>query len=181
MLYFLLMPAVRFLKRCASPSPRGPPWWWRPWWPASLSVYALSWPASEWVAKAPESLRRIEDRAQKVLRPIRRVTQTAEQMERIATLESRPRPEVTVSEPGLGATVFGGMQAFLAGALVVFTLLFFLLAAGDRLLAQARARDAATPGPQARGGDRAGDRAPGLRLPVRHHPHQRRLRRGGGR
>ena len=93
MLYFLLMPAVRFLKRLRIPEPAG----------ATLvvaalvagltlSVYALSWPASEWVAKAPESLRRIEDRAQKVLRPIRRVTQTAEQMERIATLESRPRP-----------------------------------------------------------------------------------------
>jgi predicted PurR-regulated permease PerM len=135
MLYFLLMPAVRFLKRLRLPEPAG----------AALvvaalvagltlSVYALSWPASEWVAKAPESLRRIEDRAQKVLRPIRRVTQTAEQMERIATLESRPATEVKVSQPGLGATVFGGMQAFLTGALVVFTLLFFLLAAGDRLV-----------------------------------------------
>src|SRR5688500_7563287 len=135
MLHFLLMPAVRFLKRLRIPEPVG----------AALvvgalvaglsaSVYALSWPASEWMAKAPESLRRIEDRAQRVLRPIRRMTQTAEQMERIATMESRPGPEVKVSEPGLGATVFGGMQAFLADALVVFTLLFFLLASGDRLV-----------------------------------------------
>lgn len=135
LLYFLLMPAVRFLRRLRIPEPAG----------ATLvvgalvaglilSVYALSWPASEWMAKAPESLRRIEDRAQTVLRPIRRVTQTAEQMERIATVESRPAREVTVSQPSLGATVFGGMQAFLAGALVVFTLLFFLLAAGDRLV-----------------------------------------------
>src|SRR5688572_10117249 len=76
MLHFLLMPAVRFLKRLRIPEPAG----------ATLvvgalvagltlSVYALSWPASEWMAKAPESLRRIEDRAQTVLRPIRRVTQ----------------------------------------------------------------------------------------------------------
>ena len=137
MLHFLLMPAVRFLKRLRIPEPVG----------AALvvgalvaglsaSVYALSWPASEWMAKAPESLRRIEDRAQKVLRPIRRMTQTAEQMERITTLESRPTPEVKVSEPGLGATLFGGMQAFLADALVVFTLLFFLLASGDRLVSK---------------------------------------------
>lgn len=137
MLHFLLMPAVRALKRLRVPEPAG----------AtlvvaalvaglSLSIYALSWPASEWMAKAPESLRRIEDRAQRVLRPIRRVTQTAEQMERIATVEGRQTPEVKVSEPGLGATVFGGMQAFLAGALVVFTLLFFLLASGDRVVAK---------------------------------------------
>jgi predicted PurR-regulated permease PerM len=137
MLYFLLMPAVRFLTRLRIPEPVG----------ATLvvgalvagltaSVYALSWPASEWMAKAPESLRRIEDRAQKVLRPIRRMTQTAEQMERITTIESRPTPEVKVSEPGLGAAVFGGMQTFLADALVVFTLLFFLLASGDRLLSK---------------------------------------------
>lgn len=137
MLYFLLIPVVRALKRLRVPEPAG----------AmlvvgalvaglTLSVYALSWPASEWMAKAPESLRRIEDRAQKVLRPIRRVTQTAEQMERIATVESRPGPEVKVSEPSLGATVFVGMQAFLVGALVVFTLLFFMLATGDRLVAK---------------------------------------------
>jgi predicted PurR-regulated permease PerM len=137
MLYFLLIPVVRALKRLRLPEPVG----------ATLvvatllaglalSVYALSWPASEWMAKAPESLRRIEDRAQRVLRPIRRMTQTAEQMERIATLEGPPKPEVKVSQPGLGETVFGGMQAFLAGTLVVFTLLFFLLASGDRFTAR---------------------------------------------
>jgi predicted PurR-regulated permease PerM len=135
MLHFLLIPLVRALKGLRVPEPVG----------AtlvvaavvaslSLSVYALSWPASEWMAKAPESLRRIEQKAQMVLRPIRRVTQTAEQMEKIATVESKETPEVKVSEPGLGAMVFGGMQAFLAGALVVFTLLFFLLASGDRLV-----------------------------------------------
>jgi predicted PurR-regulated permease PerM len=135
MLYFLLIPVVRALKRLRVPEPAG----------AtlvvvalvaglSLGAYGLSWPASEWMAKAPESLRRIEERAQKVTRPIRRLTQTAEQMERITTVESRQTPEVKVSEPSLGATVFGGMQAFLGGALVVFTLLFFLLASGDRVV-----------------------------------------------
>jgi len=135
MLHFLLIPAVRLLKRLHVPEPVG----------AALvvaalvgsltlAVYALSWPASEWMAKAPESLRRIEARAQTVLKPIRRVTQTAEQMERIATVENKSTPEVTVSEPGLGAMVFGGMQAFLGDALVVFSLLFFLLASGDRLM-----------------------------------------------
>jgi predicted PurR-regulated permease PerM len=135
MLYFLLIPVVRALKRLRVPEPAG----------AtlvvvalvaglSLGAYGLSWPASEWIAKAPESLRRIEERAQKVTRPIRRLTQTAEQMERITTVESRQTPEVKVSEPSLGATVFGGMQAFLGGALVVFTLLFFLLASGDRVV-----------------------------------------------
>ena len=135
MLYFLLIPVVRALKRAGVPEPVG----------AtlvvaalvgslSLAVYALSWPASEWMAKAPESLRRIEQKARTVLRPIRRVTQTAEQMEKIATVESREMPEVKVSEPGLGAMVFGGMQAFLGDVLVVFTLLFFLLAAGDRFV-----------------------------------------------
>jgi predicted PurR-regulated permease PerM len=135
--YFLLIPVVRALKRLRVPEPVG----------ATLvvatlvaglalSVYALSWPASEWMAKAPESLRRIEERAQRVLRPIRRLTQTAEQMERITAVETRPKAEVKVSQPGLGETVFGGMQALLAGTLVVFTLLFFLLSAGDRVTAK---------------------------------------------
>jgi predicted PurR-regulated permease PerM len=43
---------------------------------------------------------------------------------------------VKLSEPGLTANFFGGMQAFLAGALVVFSLLFFLLASGDRVVAK---------------------------------------------
>ena len=62
----------------------------------SLAGYALSGPASDWVAKAPESLRRAEERAQKVLRPIRRLTQTAEQMEKIATVETKEAPVVKV-------------------------------------------------------------------------------------
>jgi predicted PurR-regulated permease PerM len=57
-------------------------------------------------------------------------------MENIGTVESKPATEVKVREPGLGAMVFGGMQVFLAGALVVFTLLFFLLASGDRLVSK---------------------------------------------
>src|SRR5437867_6673624 len=114
MLYFLLIPVVRLLKRFRVPEPAaatlvvvslvGS---------VSLAGYALSGPASDWVAKAPESLRRAEERAQKVLRPIRRLTQTAEQMEKIATVETKEAPVVKVSEPGLGALVFGGMQAFL--------------------------------------------------------------------
>jgi len=137
MLYFLLIPVVRALKRLRIPEPAsatvvvlalvgG----------LSLAGYTLSGPASGWVAKAPESLRRAEERAQRILRPIRRLTQTAEQMEKIASVENKEGPVVKVSEPGLGAMVFGGMQAFLGDALVIFTLLFFLLASGDRVVAK---------------------------------------------
>jgi len=137
MLYFLLIPVVRALKRLRIPEPAS----------ATLVVlalvgglslagYTLSGPASGWVAKAPESLRRAEERAQRILRPIRRLTQTAEQMEKIATVENKEGPVVKVSEPGLGAMVFGSMQAFLGDALVIFTLLLFLLASGDRVVAK---------------------------------------------
>jgi predicted PurR-regulated permease PerM len=34
MLHFLLIPAVRLLKRLHVPEPVGRPWWWRRWWAA---------------------------------------------------------------------------------------------------------------------------------------------------
>jgi predicted PurR-regulated permease PerM len=132
---FLFRPAVRAMKKRARiPEPAG----------AALvilvlcggfalSVYQLSGPASAWLAKAPRSLPQVEARLRKVLRPVEKVTETAAQVERI-TNPKDDLPEVQMKEPGLGAMLFGGTQAFLESAVVVLTLLFFLLASGDLFL-----------------------------------------------
>jgi predicted PurR-regulated permease PerM len=60
-------------------------------------------------------------------------TETAAQVDRI-TNPKDDLPEVQMKEPGLGATLFGGTQTFLETAVVVLTLLFFLLASGDLFL-----------------------------------------------
>ena len=137
MLYFLLRPPVRTLKSLRVPEPLG----------AALVLcalvavvgigfYALSWPAAAWSARAPESVQRVESRLRPLVHRIQRLTRTAEQMGRIteATVPPSATPEVTLKEPSLGTLFMGGMQSFLAGTVVVFTMVYFLLAEGDGLL-----------------------------------------------
>jgi predicted PurR-regulated permease PerM len=137
MVYFLLRPPVRTLKAARVPEPLG----------AALVLgallavagvgfYALSWPAAEWAARAPESLHRVDAKLRPLARRIQRLTRTAEEMGRItdATVPSSPTPQVTLKEPSLGTLFMGGMQSFLAGTVVVLTMVYFLLAEGDGLL-----------------------------------------------
>jgi predicted PurR-regulated permease PerM len=137
MLYFLLRPPVRTLKAARVPEPLG----------AALVLtgllavvgvgfYALSWPAASWAARAPESLQRVEERLRPVAHRIQRLTRTAEEMSRItdATVPASATPEVKLKEPSLGTLFMGGMQSFLAGTVVVLTMVYFLLAEGDELL-----------------------------------------------
>jgi predicted PurR-regulated permease PerM len=137
MLYFLLRPPVRTLKSVRVPEPLG----------AALVLaallafvgvgfYALSWPAASWAARAPESVQRVESKLRPIARRIQRLTRTAEEMGRIttATAPVSATPEVTIKEPSLGTLFMGGMQSFLAGTVVVLTMVYFLLAEGDGLL-----------------------------------------------
>ena len=150
---FLFRPVVRRLKRWRIPEPAG----------AALvmlvlvggfgfGLYALSGPASDWLAKAPRSLPQVQARLEKVLRPMEKMTQTAEQVGKLASPGKPDVQEVTVKEEGLGAMLFGGTQAFLEAGVVTLTLLFFLLASGDLFLRRVIALVA---GPQER--SRAGE------------------------
>jgi predicted PurR-regulated permease PerM len=137
MLYFLLRPPVRTLKAARVPEALG----------AALVLcalvavvgvgfYALSYPAANWAARAPESVQRVESKLRPIAHRIQRLTRTAEDMGRIteATVPSSATPEVKLKEPSLGTLFMGGMQSFLAGTVVVFTMVYFLLAEGDGLL-----------------------------------------------
>jgi predicted PurR-regulated permease PerM len=97
-----------------------------------MGAYALSYPAANWIARAPASLARAEERLAPLIRRVQRLTRTAEEMERIATVEGKgAAQEVTVKEASLGEQLFGGVQALMAGAVVVISLAYFLLASGD--------------------------------------------------
>jgi predicted PurR-regulated permease PerM len=136
MLYFLLVPTVRLLRRVGLPESAG----------AAVVViglvfvvglggYALASPATAWMARAPDSLRRVETRLRPILRGVEKLTRTAQQMEEITdTTTPGEAPAVQVKEPGIGAAFVGGMQSFLAGFAIVLTLVYFLLASGDTVL-----------------------------------------------
>ena len=135
MVYFLLMPIVRALRRLGLPEAGG----------AAvvvlslivvvgLGAYALSWPATSWMARAPDGLARVESKLKPVFRGVEKLTRTAQQVDEIASAAEGATPEVKVKEPGIGETVLWGMQSFVAGAAIVLTLVYFLLASGENVI-----------------------------------------------
>jgi predicted PurR-regulated permease PerM len=125
MLYFLLMPVVRMLKRARIPESVG----------AGivvvvlvgflgLAVYVLSGPAAEWLEKAPQSLARVQARLNRLLGPLAPM----------AAASVTGSQEGASPAQGLGAQVFGRIRHFLDSLVVVAALLYFLLASGDTFL-----------------------------------------------
>ncbi len=102
---------------------------------ATYGVYALSTPASTWIAAAPDTLRKLDDKVRTLRKPVQKVSQAAEQVEHMATVAGDAKVQkVEVQQPGLTEILFSRTQGFLAGALVTFVLLYFLLASGDLFL-----------------------------------------------
>jgi predicted PurR-regulated permease PerM len=135
LLDFLLSPVIRALKRLRVPEPLG----------AALvllgllgalgaGVYSLSEPARSWVARAPESISRVQSRLSELRRPVEQVTRTAEQVEEATEVSKRSPQEVVVRGPRLSERLFGTTQTLFTGAMETIILLYFLLAAGDLFL-----------------------------------------------
>ena len=100
-----------------------------------FAAYQLSTPLERWIAEAPATLARAETRMKRLTKPLERVRKTAEQVETATAGTTPPKTtEVVVRGPGIVARVFGTTQRFVAGALQVLILLYFLLAAGDLFL-----------------------------------------------
>jgi predicted PurR-regulated permease PerM len=97
----------------------------------ALLVYAVAGPAASWVGKAPESLPRIEQRLTVLKRPIDRILNTTQQVERMTEAPGAGGPSVTLKGPGLSEYLFSGTRSLLTGLGITVLLLFFLLAAGD--------------------------------------------------
>jgi predicted PurR-regulated permease PerM len=101
---------------------------------------AISLPASGWIAKAPESLPKLQEKLSYLRRPIQYVQEGLGRVEQLARQESpSPRAEtVTVQQPsdisGVGLTVLAGTRAFMGNLLTLLVVLFFLLSSGDSLL-----------------------------------------------
>ncbi len=135
LLDFLLSPIIRVLKRWRVPESLG----------AAIVVagllglvgagaYSLTDPARAWVAKAPESLQKIQSRLQKLRKPVEQVSRTAEQVEEATKLGPSGTQEVVLRGPTIRERIFGSTQELLTGALEMVVLLYFLLAVGDLFL-----------------------------------------------
>ena len=135
LLDFLLSPIIRLLKRVRIPEPLG----------AALVIltllgglgaaaYSLAEPAREWVAKAPQSINRVQSRLKELRKPVEQVTRTAEQVEAATEVSKSGPQEVVVRGPRLSERLLGNTQSLLTGTMETIILLYFLLAAGDLFL-----------------------------------------------
>lgn len=136
LLSLLLSPVVRALRRLRIPEPAG----------AGLvllallgalgfGVYELADPAAEWTQKAPQSLRQIERKLRDLKKPVQALGRATAQVEKIAQVTgSQGTRTVEVKPVSLGQRLFSQATELVAGGLVMFILLYFLLASGDLFL-----------------------------------------------
>lgn len=123
----LLDPLVRALRRLGLPTGVG----------AALVVFGtlgsliaggflLAGPVAEWVEAAPKTVEQIQQRVRRLLRPIQR---TAEQVDRAAEAAvQETTPTVQIKAPGVLQRVTGRTVNFVATAITVVFLTYFLLA-----------------------------------------------------
>jgi predicted PurR-regulated permease PerM len=96
--------------------------------------FTLSGPAADWVSKAPDSLRRIEDRLLVFKQPIADLQSVSKQVEKIAEGPATDSKPFTMAGPGVSSFLFSGTRTMLVGLGTTVILLFFLLVSGDLFL-----------------------------------------------
>jgi predicted PurR-regulated permease PerM len=96
--------------------------------------FTLSAPAANWMAKAPDSISRLESRLFFIKEPIAQLQSATKQVEKIAEGTPTDTQAVTVSGPGLAGLLLSGTRATLVGLATTMVLLFFLLVSGDLFL-----------------------------------------------
>jgi predicted PurR-regulated permease PerM len=101
-----------------------------------FGVYELAAPVQTWANKMPQTLASVQNKLRDVLRPIQRVTTSAEQAEKAASAVSgiKKPPEVVVAPASAASRYFDAARILIAALLEIFILLYFLLSVGDLFL-----------------------------------------------
>ena len=134
-LALLLRPVVHWLRKLRLPAQVAPALVLLVLLAASgTALYQLWSPATEWVVRAPQDLRRLDARVRRLLRSVESMTRTAQQVDQITDVNPSDSPQVSLRQPSLSETVFGGARHIAASALVVLVLGYFFLASGDQFL-----------------------------------------------
>ncbi|MCC6145165.1 MAG: AI-2E family transporter, partial [Candidatus Hydrogenedentes bacterium] len=98
-----------------------------------IALYYLARPASGWISELPPNVRQMEYKLRDVLRPVAQMSEVAEQMDNLTTMDNGgpKKPEVTVEGVQLSDTMWSTFQSFAGYMVVVLILLFFMLAFGE--------------------------------------------------
>ncbi|MFL6518718.1 MAG: AI-2E family transporter [Chthoniobacterales bacterium] len=139
LLSYLLVPVVRALARIKI----------RPFFGSAIVLAALiaaivsgismlSEPASGWIEKAPYSLQQLKQKLLPLKKPIEKVAQASGEIDKLTTTEEeQAKPQaVVVKRSALAEAFFTQGPEFVASAVVMFILLYFLLAYDGVFLAK---------------------------------------------
>ena len=92
-------------------------------------------PAQKWLADLPQLLPEVEAKLTSLVEPVETFRAASQQVEEIADQVENPEVvKVEVQQPSLASLVLSQTAGFLAAATLSLTLLFFMLASGDRFL-----------------------------------------------
>lgn len=101
----------------------------------SGSLYAFYQPASEWIARAPDSIRKVERKLRFIREPVQKVSEATKSMEMITDVGSKSATDtVVVKKTGLFDTLIHETSGVIFGVATMLILLYFLLASGDLFL-----------------------------------------------
>ena len=103
----------------------------------AATAFAISGPASGWIQKAPEVLPALKEKLVHLRRPIDYMQKAFKEVEEVAipTAHEGSSPTVEVKQQSaVAGKLAAGTVAILARLFTTMVILFFLLAAGDRLL-----------------------------------------------
>lgn len=121
---------------------------------AGIGFASLAGPVRDWVAEAPETFAKAQQRLEGLRKPLQTVTRAVEKLEHGATGQAAPDSAAPTRPPAdsaggtgpaqasggnvaaIAARVFGTTTAVLAGIVEVLLLTFLLLASGDTFLAK---------------------------------------------
>lgn len=135
---FVLSPIVRRLKRVGVPNMVG----------AEIvltglvgiivvGVMQLQAPAAKWLEDAPTNIPQIQAKLRAVKQPVKEIAEASVKVEELAEgVTKQDVVKVDVQRPSLASVVLSRTSAFATSFFLSMTLLFFLLASGDRFLAK---------------------------------------------
>ncbi|MGE3181897.1 MAG: AI-2E family transporter [Phycisphaerae bacterium] len=135
LLSLLLWPPVRALRRIYIPESIG----------AGLvlallvvvvggSIYLLAAPATQWIEKLPATMREAEWKLRGLQKPIEKVREVSEAVEKATAGEEEPTIKVDVKKPGVASFVMDRTRGMLLDLFLTAAFLYFLLASGDVFL-----------------------------------------------
>lgn len=96
--------------------------------------YAVSGPASDWLARASEGLPKLEHELSILEKPILKLQDTGREIARLADGSGHDVRAIELQGPSLGGILFDSTRTMIAGLGTVLILLFFLLVSGELFL-----------------------------------------------